>query len=85
MKNMTKVQSEVLAFCCKFYENEDRLPTTREIQHFFQWKSQTAAVIHLRALAKKGQLEYRRSSKNTRGRYRFPRFEKINGHEVKKE
>ena len=53
-EKLTKRQQELLDFL-KLSQNRDGLmPSTREIQAHFGFASQTAAMSHLRALARKG-------------------------------
>lgn len=56
---LTKRQMEVYDFLAAHEKTHGRPPSTRDIQRQFQFKSQNAAMNHLRALAKKnfiGQL-----------------------------
>ena len=53
-KGLTKRQQELLAYLKEVHENTGLMPSTREIQEFFGFSSQTAAMGHLRALEKKG-------------------------------
>jgi len=59
MSPLTDTQEQVLAYMREFYELEDRLPSTRELQLAFGWKSQTSAVLHMKALERKGHIEKR--------------------------
>jgi len=53
-KGLTKRQQELLEYLKGVHENTGLMPSTREIQEFFGFSSQTAAMGHLRALEKKG-------------------------------
>lgn len=76
-KNLTEKQEIILGFLRDFFEREDRLPTTREITREFGWKSQTAAMSHLRALERHGELEHRSNDSKPFGWWRFPRPSEI--------
>lgn len=67
MKPPTYKQQAVLDHLVRFHAEEDRFPSTREIAKHFKWKSQTASMSYLKALARKGLLEKRGSH------YRFTR------------
>ena len=67
---LTDRQQEVFSYLVKFHREEDRLPTTREIQREFGFQSQTAAITHLKMLARKGRIE-NRSSIRGRSWWRF--------------
>lgn len=56
MKRLTKRQKQVLAFLRRFQASHDRLPSSRDIQKQFGWKSQTASINHLKALTKKKEI-----------------------------
>ena len=51
---LTQRQQEVLDYITRTQETSGVMPSTREIQEYFKFASQTAAVNHLRALEKKG-------------------------------
>jgi len=53
---LTKRQQEVLDFLKDTHRVEGFMPSTRDIQRFFNFASQTAAMSHLRALEKKGAI-----------------------------
>ena len=55
---LTARQREVLSFVRDHQRHHGHPPTTREIQAHFGFASQTAAVDHLRALARKGALQH---------------------------
>lgn len=74
MIKITEKQAEILEYITEFFEQEDRLPSSREIAHDFGFASQTAAMSHLNRLADKGYLE-RRSSITGNNSWRFPRNE----------
>jgi SOS-response transcriptional repressor LexA len=61
--NLTDTQKDILDYLCRFLCSEQRTPTTRELAEAFGWKSQTAAVSHLDALAKKGYIERNETGK----------------------
>ncbi len=54
---LTERQQQLLEFLKKEQREKGVMPSTREIQHFFGFASQTAAVSHLRALEKKGVIQ----------------------------
>jgi repressor LexA len=54
MPQLTARQEEVLDFIRKQQQKTGYPPSSREIQSFFGFQSQTAAMNHLRALEKKG-------------------------------
>jgi SOS-response transcriptional repressor LexA len=54
MNTPTAKQQEVLDFLKAYRKARGYSPSTREIQEYFGFQSQTAAVNHLKALAKKG-------------------------------
>ncbi len=72
---LTPKQETVLRYLRAFHAEEDRLPSTREIQRTFGFASQTGAVGHLRALAKHGMIEHRGSIGRRPGWWRFTRKE----------
>ncbi|MEM9158704.1 MAG: transcriptional repressor LexA [Verrucomicrobiota bacterium] len=55
-KSLTARQAEVLEFARETRRLRGAMPSTREIQRHFGFKSQTAAVNHLKALERKGYL-----------------------------
>ena len=55
--NLTKRQVEILEYLRSAQRHTGVMPSTREIQHFFGFASQTAAMSHLRALEKKGVIQ----------------------------
>jgi repressor LexA len=56
MSQLTARQEEVLNFIRKQQQKTGYPPSSREIQDFFGFQSQTAAMNHLRALEKKGAI-----------------------------
>lgn len=72
---LTPKQSAIYAYLVTFHGEEDRLPSTRDIQSRFGFSSQTGALCHLRALAKNGMIEHRGCARNSRGWWRFARKE----------
>ena len=56
-KELTKRQKEILNYLKAEFATSGVMPSTREIQAFFGFKSQTAAMGHLRALEKKGVIQ----------------------------
>lgn len=73
-RDLTDKQYDILVFMREFLLEEDRMPSSWEIQRKFGWASQTAAMSHLRALAKKGYIEHRHNLRNNRGWYRLTRY-----------
>jgi len=53
-KGLTKRQQELLDYLKSVHGSTGLMPSTREIQEFFGFSSQTAAMGHLRSLEKKG-------------------------------
>lgn len=72
---LTPRQAEIYAYLVTFHAEEDRLPSTRDIQSRFGFSSQTGAVGHLKALARKGLIEHRGCARNDRQWWRFARKE----------
>ena len=56
-EKLTKRQQEILDYMRKAHHETGVMPSTREIQHYFGFASQTAAMGHLRALEKKGAIQ----------------------------
>lgn len=56
-KELTDRQKELLDFLKSEFSTKGIMPSTREIQAHFGFKSQTAAMGHLRALEKKGVIQ----------------------------
>ncbi len=56
-KELTERQKELLDFLKSDFRKTGIMPSTREIQAHFGFKSQTAAMGHLRALEKKGVIQ----------------------------
>jgi len=54
---LTSRQSEILEYLKMCSRTTGLIPSTREIQHYFGFASQTAAMSHLRALEKKGVIQ----------------------------
>lgn len=54
---LTNRQNEILAYLRKTQRETGIMPSTREIQHYFKFASQTAAMSHLRALERKGVIQ----------------------------
>jgi repressor LexA len=75
MPQLTARQEQVLAFIRRQQQRTGYPPSSREIQSFFGFQSQTAAMNHLRALEKKGVI--RRTPGKARSavdpNLRFPR------------
>lgn len=65
---LTTKQAELLAFLRTFEAENDSFPTDRVIAEHFGWASINAAFEHMRALAKKGEIE-----RNAQGGWRFAR------------
>jgi len=55
--SLTSRQAEILAYLKMCSRTTGLIPSTREIQHYFGFASQTAAMSHLRALEKKGVIQ----------------------------
>lgn len=55
--NLTSRQIEILDYLRMSHRETGIMPSTREIQHYFGFASQTAAMSHLRALEKKGVIQ----------------------------
>ncbi|MGJ8635097.1 MAG: transcriptional repressor LexA [Luteolibacter sp.] len=56
-QNLTTRQAEILDYLRTSSRTTGLMPSTREIQHFFGFASQTAAMSHLRALERKGAIQ----------------------------
>jgi repressor LexA len=54
---LTSRQKEVFDYLRKSQRETGLMPSTREIQHYFKFASQTAAMSHLRALERKGVIQ----------------------------
>jgi repressor LexA len=54
MNTPTAKQQEVLDFLKSYRQRNGYSPSSRDIQEHFGFQSQTAAVNHIKALAKKG-------------------------------
>jgi repressor LexA len=54
---LTKRQLEIVEYLRLAQRKTGIMPTTREIQHYFGFASQTAAMSHLRALERKGVIQ----------------------------
>ncbi len=54
---LTQRQQEILDYLRNSQRKTGIMPSTREIQHFFNFASQTAAMSHLRALERKGVIQ----------------------------
>lgn len=55
--DLTHRQQEILDYLRDSQRKTGLMPSTREIQHFFKFASQTAAMSHLRALERKGVIQ----------------------------
>jgi len=55
--SLTTRQTEILDYLRMASRTTGLMPSTREIQHYFGFASQTAAMSHLRALEKKGVIQ----------------------------
>jgi repressor LexA len=55
--DLTQRQQEILDYLKKSQRQTGIMPSTREIQHYFGFASQTAAMSHLRALERKGIIQ----------------------------
>ena len=56
-EQLTKRQQEILDYLRKAHRETGIMPSTREIQHYFGFASQTAAMSHLRVLERKGAIQ----------------------------
>jgi repressor LexA len=54
---LTQRQNEILEYLRRSQRTTGLMPSTREIQHYFGFASQTAAMSHLRALERKGVIQ----------------------------
>ena len=54
---LTQRQKEIVAYLKMSQRQTGIMPSTREIQHYFGFASQTAAMSHLRALERKGVIQ----------------------------
>lgn len=57
MTELTQRQQEILNYLKKSQRETGIMPSTREIQHYFGFASQTAAISHLRMLERKGVIQ----------------------------
>ena len=55
--NLTQLQHEIVEYLKMAQRSSGFMPSTREIQHYFGFASQTAAISHLRALERKGVIQ----------------------------
>ncbi len=55
--DLTHRQKEILEYLRMSQRRTGIMPSTREIQHYFGFASQTAAMSHLRALERKGVIQ----------------------------
>lgn len=55
--DLTHRQKEILEYLRMSQRKTGIMPSTREIQHYFGFASQTAAMSHLRALERKGVIQ----------------------------
>ncbi len=55
--HLTARQEEILDYLRTSQRHTGIMPSTREIQHYFGFASQTAAMSHLRALERKGVIQ----------------------------
>ena len=56
-RQLTARQQEIIEYLRFSQRKTGIMPTTREIQHYFGFASQTAAMSHLRALERKGVIQ----------------------------
>lgn len=54
---LTKRQQQILEYLKSAHRKTGIMPSTRELQHYFGFASQTAAMSHLRALERKGVIQ----------------------------
>ncbi|MBN8459223.1 MAG: repressor LexA [Verrucomicrobia bacterium] len=57
MRTLTKRQQEIIEYLRLAQRKTGIMPSTREIQHYFGFASQTAAMSHLRSLERKGVIQ----------------------------
>lgn len=55
--HLTRRQQEIVEYLRTSHRLTGIMPTTREIQHYFGFASQTASMSHLRALERKGAIQ----------------------------
>ena len=55
--DLTQRQQQILEYLRMSQRKTGVMPSTREIQHYFKFASQTAAMSHLRALERKGVIQ----------------------------
>lgn len=55
--NLTRRQNDIFEYLKMSQRRSGLMPSTREIQHYFGFASQTAAMSHLRALERKGVIQ----------------------------
>lgn len=55
--SLTSRQQEIVDYLREAQRRDGLMPSTREIQHYFGFASQTAAMSHLRALERKGVIQ----------------------------
>lgn len=55
--DLTQRQQEIVHYLRESQRKTGVMPSTREIQHYFGFASQTAAMSHLRALERKGVIQ----------------------------
>lgn len=56
-EGLTQRQREIVEYLKSSQRTTGVMPSTRELQHFFGFASQTAAMSHLRALERKGVIQ----------------------------
>jgi repressor LexA len=56
-EGLTQRQREIVEYLKSAQRTTGVMPSTRELQHFFGFASQTAAMSHLRALERKGVIQ----------------------------
>jgi len=56
-EGLTERQAEIVAYLKSAQRKTGVMPSTRELQHYFGFASQTAAMSHLRALERKGVIQ----------------------------
>ena len=54
---LTQRQKEIVEYLKFAQRKTGVMPSTRELQHYFGFASQTAAMSHLRALERKGVIQ----------------------------
>lgn len=62
MRDLTPRQREVLNYIAAFIDDEQRPPTIRDVQRYFNFASPNGVLCHLEALDRKGWIQRSRGS-----------------------